>query len=209
MSLIEKLNWRYATKKFDTAKKLSPEQLDTLLTAIQLAPSSFGLQSYKVLVVEDPAIRAQLRDAAYGQSQLTDASQVIVFASETVIDSALVNKYVDRIAEVRHMERVHLGAYEDTMVGTVNRLAEDQKMTWSNKQAYIALGVLLTAAADLGIDACPMEGFQAGKFDEILGLKALGLTTTVIAPIGFRAEDDNYSHLAKVRRPKSELFIHI
>lgn len=209
MSLIEKLNWRYATKKFDTAKKLSSEQLDTLLTAIQLAPSSFGLQSYKVLVVEDPAIRAQLRDAAYGQSQLTDASQVIIFASETVIDSALVNKYVDRIAEVRHMERVHLGAYEDTMVGTVNRLAEDQKMTWSNKQAYIALGVLLTAAADLGIDACPMEGFQAGKFDEILGLKALGLTTTVIAPIGFRAEDDTYSHLAKVRRPKSELFIHI
>jgi nitroreductase len=209
MSLIEKLSWRYATKKFDPTKKLSAEQLDNLLAAVQLAPSSYGLQSYKVLVVEDPAIREQLREAAYGQPQLTDASQVIVFASETVIDAALVNKYVDLIAETRHVVREHLAAYEDTMVDTVNRLAEDQKITWSHKQAYIGLGVLLTAAADLGIDACPMEGFQAGKFDEILGLKELGLTTTVIAPIGFRAEDDNYSHLAKVRKPKEDLFIHI
>lgn len=209
MSLIEKLNWRYATKKFDPAKKLSAEQLDNLLTAVQLSPSSYGLQSYKVLVVEDPAIREQLREAAYGQSQLTDASQVIVFASETVIDEALVNQYVDLIAETRHMDRTHLGAYEDTMVGTVNRLAEDQKIAWSHKQAYIGLGVLLTAAADLGIDTCPMEGFQVGKFDEILGLKEKGLTTSVIATIGFRAEDDGYSHLAKVRKPKEDLFIHV
>jgi nitroreductase/dihydropteridine reductase len=209
MSLIEKLSWRYATKKFDPTKKLSAEQLDNLLAAVQLSPSSYGLQSYRVLVVEDPAIREQLREAAYGQPQLTDASQVIVFASETVIDAALVNKYVDLIAETRHVDREHLGGYQDVIMGTVNRLAEDQKIGWSHKQAYIGLGVLLTAAADLGIDACPMEGFQAGKFDEILGLKELGLTTTVIAPVGFRAEDDNYSHLAKVRKPKEEMFIHI
>jgi nitroreductase len=209
MSLIEKLNWRYATKKFDATKKLSAQQLDELLTAVQLAPSSFGLQSYQILVVEDPAIREQLREAAYGQPQLTDASQVIVFASKTVIDEALVNKYVDNIAATRNIGREHLAEYEQTMVGTVNRLAEDQKITWSHKQAYIALGVLLTAAADLHIDACPMEGFQAGKFDEILGLKEKGLTTSVIAPVGFRAEDDHYSHLAKVRQSKEDLFIHI
>jgi nitroreductase/dihydropteridine reductase len=209
MSLLDKLQRRYATKKFDPAKKLSAGQLDDLLSAVQLSPSSFGLQSYKILVVEDPAIREQLREAAHGQAQLTDASQVIIFASETAIDEALVNKYVDNIAHTRHITRDHLAGFEDTMIGTVNRLSEDQKIAWSHKQAYIALGVLLTAAAEMGIDACPMEGFQAGKFDEILGLKEKGLTVSVIAPIGFHAEDDGYSHLPKVRRPKEELFIHM
>jgi nitroreductase/dihydropteridine reductase len=209
MSLIDKLQRRYATKKFDPAKKLSPEQLDDLLSAVQLSPSSFGLQSYKILVVEDAAIRQQLREAAHGQAQLTDASQVIVFASETNIDEALVNKYVDNIAKTRHLNRHNLAGFENNMVGTVNRLSEDQKIAWSHKQSYIALGVLLTAAAEMGIDACPMEGFQAGKFDEILGLKEKGLTVSVIAPIGFHAEDDSYSDLPKVRRPKEELFIHV
>jgi nitroreductase/dihydropteridine reductase len=209
MSLIEKLNWRYATKKFDPTRKLSAEQLNSLLSAIQLAPSSYGLQSYKIIVVEDEKIRQQLREAAYGQSQLTDASQVIVFASETVIDKDMVVKYVENISRTRGVAREHLAQYEHTMTGTVDRLAEDQKITWSHKQVYIALGVLLTAAADLGIDACPMEGFMSGKFDEILGLKEKGLTTSVIAPVGFRAIDDDYSKMAKVRRPKEELFIHI
>ena len=209
MSLLDKLNWRYATKKFDPTKKLSNAQLDELLSAVQLSPSSYGLQSYKILVVEDPEIRKQLREAAYGQAQLTDASQVIVFASETVIDEELVVKYIENISKTRHIERKDLSAYEQTMTGTVDRLAEDQKITWSHKQAYIALGVLLTAAADLGIDACPMEGFMNGKFDEILGLKEKGLTASVIATIGFRAENDDYSKMAKVRRPKEELFIHI
>jgi len=209
MSLIEKLKWRYATKKFDPGKKLSKDQLETLLAAIQLAPSSYGLQSYKVIVVEDPEIREQLKAAAHGQTQLTDASQVIVFATETTIDEALVNKYVDNISKTRAIGREHLHAYEQTMVGTVNHLAEEQKIGWSTKQTYIALGVLLTAAAEMGIDACPMEGFQAGKFDEILGLKEKGLASTVIATIGFRSDEDHYSHLAKVRKPKEDLFIHI
>jgi nitroreductase/dihydropteridine reductase len=209
MSLIEKLNWRYATKKFDHTKKLSAAQLDDLLKVIRLAPSSYGLQSYKVLVVEDTTIREQLREAAYGQPQLTEASQVIVFASETNIDEAMVNKHVDNIAKTREIGREHLAAYEQTIVGTVDRLSEDQKIAWSNKQAYIALGVLLTAAAEMGIDACPMEGFAVGKFDEILGLKEKGLSTSVIVTVGFRAEDDGYSKLAKVRRSEEEMFIHI
>ena len=209
MSLIEKLNWRYATKKFDHSKKLSKEQLDTLLAAIRLSPSSYGLQSFKVLVVEDPEIREQLKAAAYGQPQLTDASQVIVFATETNIDEASVHKYVDNILATRNIDRAMVEGYEQTMVGTVNRLPDDQKIGWSTKQTYIALCVLLTAAAEIGVDACPMEGFEAGKFDEILGLKEKGLATTVIATIGFRAHDDHYSHLAKVRKPSEELFIHI
>jgi nitroreductase/dihydropteridine reductase len=209
MSLLEKLSWRYATKKFDTTKKLTAEQLDTLLSAVQLAPSSAGLQAYKVLIVEDPEIRQQLREAANGQPQLTDASQVIIFAAETNLDEAYVKNYIDRIAATRGIGRENLETFETNINNNVNRMTEDQKIAWNHKQAYIGLGVLLSAAADMDIDACPMEGFQAGKFDEILGLRELGLTTSVIAPIGFRADDDVFSKAVKVRRPKDELFIHI
>lgn len=209
MSLIEKLNWRYATKKFDHTKKLSAEQLDTLLSAVQLAPSSLGLQPYRVLVVEDADLREKLREAAYGQQQITQSSQLIIFAAETELNEEFGKKYIDLIAETREVGREHLAGFEQAVLGTINGRAEDEKIVWGHKQAYLGLGVLLSAAAELGIDACPMEGFLAGKFDEILGLKEKGLTTSVIATIGFRADDDAYSQLKKVRRPKSELFIHI
>jgi nitroreductase/dihydropteridine reductase len=209
MSLIEKLNWRYATKKFDHTKKLSPAQLDELLKAVHLSPSSAGLQSYKIVVVEDPATRQKLREAAYGQPQLTDASQMIIFASETNMDAAYVKKHIDHIAKTRQIGRESLEGFEQSINGNISNLTSEQKITWSHKQAYIALGVLLTAAAELGIDACPMEGFSADKFDEILGLKEKGLTTAVIAAIGFRAEDDDFSKLVKVRKPEEEMFIHI
>ncbi|MDB4925891.1 NAD(P)H-dependent oxidoreductase [Mucilaginibacter sp.] len=209
MSLLKQLNWRYATKKFDSTKKLSAEQLDTLLAAVRLSPSSAGLQPYKILVVTDPEIRAQLREAAHGQPQLTDASAVIVFAAETNLDEAYVANYIDRIAATRGIDRANLEVFEQNIKGNIDRMAEDQKIVWNHKQSYIALGVLLSAAAELGIDACPMEGFAAGKFDEILGLKELGLASSVIAPIGFRADDDIFSNAIKVRRPTEELFIHI
>jgi len=209
MSLIEKLNWRYATKKFDHTKKLSPAQLDELLQAVHLSPSSAGLQSYKIIVVEDPATRQKLREAANGQAQLTDASQIIIFASETNLDADYVKHYIDHVAKTRNIDRENLEGFEQMINGHVSSQTEEQKIIWSNKQAYIALGVLLTAAAELGIDACPMEGFNATKFDEILGLKEKGLTTAVIVAIGFRSEDDGYSKLVKVRKPEEEMFIHI
>jgi nitroreductase/dihydropteridine reductase len=209
MSLIDKLNWRYATKKFDHTKKLSPAQLDELLKTVHLSPSSAGLQSYKIIVVEDPATRQKLREAANGQSQITDASQLIILASETNLDEAYVKNYIDHVAKIRQIGRENLEGFEQMINGNVSKLTAEQKLNWSNKQAYIALGVLLTSAAELGIDACPMEGFNAAKFDEILGLTEKGLTTTVIAPVGFRSEDDGYSKLAKVRKPEEEMFIHI
>src|ERR1700744_2097201 len=209
MSLIDKLNWRYATKKFDHTKKLSAEQLDELLKAVQLSPSSAGLQAYKVIVVEDAAIKEQLRAAANNQAQLTDASQVIIFASDTNLDEAYAKNYIDLVAKTRSVGRETLAGFEQMLTGNINRLDDAQKLAWSHKQTYIALGVLLTAAAELGIDACPMEGFNAAKFDEILGLKEKGLAVSVIAAIGFHAEDDNYANLPKVRRPKEELFIHV
>jgi len=209
MSVIESLQWRSAIKSFDHTKKVSAEKLDQLLAAIQLSPSSAGLQNYKVLVVEDPEIREKLREAANGQAQLTQSSQVIIFAAETNVDEPFVKNYIDLVAKTREIGREHLVGFEQMINNNVNNLTEDQKIVWGAKQAYIALGVMLTAAAELGIDACPMEGFQAGKFDEILGLKALGLTTVVIAPIGYRSSEDVYSKMAKVRRPMEELFIHV
>jgi nitroreductase/dihydropteridine reductase len=209
MSLIENLNWRYATKKFDATKKLSTEQLDTLLTAVQLSASSMGLQPYRILVIEDAVTREKLREAAYGQQQITQASQVIIFAAETKLDEAYGKKYIDLIAETREIGREHLAGFEQAVLNTINNQSEDQKIAWGHKQAYIALGVLLTTAAQMNIDTCPMEGFQAGKVDEILGLADKGLTTSVIATIGFRAEDDDFAKLAKVRKPKEELFVHI
>ena len=209
MSLIAPLNWRYATKKFDSTKKLSRAQLDELLKATQLAPSSVGLQAYKIIVVEDKAIREKLREAANGQSQITDASQLIIFASETRLDDAYIANYIDYVSEKREIARENLTGFEQMIKGNVNRLSDEQRIAWSNKQVYIALGVLLTAAAEMGIDACPMEGFNAAQFDELLGLKEKELTTVVLAAVGFRSEDDSYSKLAKVRKPEEELFIHI
>ncbi|WP_179415059.1 NAD(P)H-dependent oxidoreductase [Mucilaginibacter sp. E4BP6] len=209
MSLIEKLQKRAAIKSFDATKKLTKAQLDQLLDSVRLAPSSMGLQAYRILVVEDPEIREKLREAAHGQAQLTQSSQVIIFAIEKEIDKDYGNYYLDLIAKTRGIGREHLAGFEQMVQGTIASLTEEQKINWSTKQAYIALGVLLTAAAEMDIDACPMEGFDAGKFDEILGLKALGLSAVVIAPVGYRSDEDVYSKMEKVRRPKEDLFIHI
>jgi len=209
MSLVEKLQKRAAVKKFDPNKKISAEQLDELLSAIQLAPSSLGLQSFKVIVVQDPETRARLRDAGYNQPQITDSSALFVFTSLTKLDEAFGKKFIDLVAETRSVERASLAGFEQMILGTLTGRTDEQKLAWSHKQAYIALGVLVSEAAELGIDAGPMEGFDAARFDEILGLTEKGLTTSVIAAVGYRAEDDVYSKMIKVRRPKSELFIHV
>ncbi|MHB8206341.1 NAD(P)H-dependent oxidoreductase [Mucilaginibacter sp.] len=209
MSLIEKLQKRAAIKSFDATKKLTKAQLDQLLDAIQLAPSSLGLQAYRVLVVEDPEIREKLRDASHGQAQLTHSSQVIVFAIEKELDKDFADKYLDLIATTRGIGREHFAGFEQMVQGAISSQTEEQKINWSTKQVYLALGVLLTAAAEMDIDACPMEGFDAGKYDEILGLKKLGLSAVLVAPVGYRSDEDVYSKMEKVRRPKEELFIHI
>lgn len=209
MSLVDKLQWRYATKKYDPTKKLSAAQLEELLDAVQLSPSSIGIQHYKVLVIENPEVRAKLREAGNNQSQITDASQLFVFAATIDYTQQHAKEHIDLVAKTRKVSRESLAGFENMINGATSSRSAEQRLIWSQKQAYIALGVLLTAAADLGIDATPMEGFNAAMFDEILGLPEKGLTATVIAAVGFRAEDDAYSKLAKVRRPKNELFIHI
>ena len=209
MSLQEALAWRYATKKFDNTKKISPETLDYILDTVQLAPSSYGLHHYKIIVVEDAAIRERLKEAAFGQPQVTDASQLIVFAAETNIDEEYVKRYVDEVSRIRGTERSSLNGFEGMLLNKIASLTAEQSLAWAQKQAYIALGVLIAAASEVNVDSGPMEGFDPAKFDEILGLKELNLTATVIAAIGYRAADDAYSKLAKVRKAASDLFIKI
>ncbi|MCJ8211723.1 NAD(P)H-dependent oxidoreductase [Mucilaginibacter sp. RS28] len=209
MSLLDKLQWRYATKKFDATKKIPADKLEELLADVRLAPSSLGLQHYRIVVVSNPEVRAKLREAAYGQSQITDASHLIVFAAETNIDETYVQKRIDEVVNTRQTSYESVEGYKQMMLGAVSRLSDEQRLIWAQKQAYIALGILTAAASELGIDNCPMEGFSAEQFDEILGLKEKGLTASVIATIGYRADDDPYSAYAKVRKEESELFIHI
>lgn len=209
MALLEQLKWRAAIKQFDSTKKLTQQQLNELLAAVQLSPSSAGLQPYRIIVVEDAEIRTKLREAAYGQAQITDASQLIIFAAETAVDETLVKNYIDLIAATRQVDRKQLVGFENVIVGSINTKTPEERVTWAQKQAYIALGVLSAAAAEMQIDTCSMEGFSPAAFDEILGLKEKGLTASVIAAVGFRSNEDVYSKALKVRKPDAELFIRV
>ncbi|WP_026933700.1 NAD(P)H-dependent oxidoreductase [Christiangramia echinicola] len=199
------LNWRYATKKFNPEREISQEDLNILLESIQLTASSYGLQPYEVIVVKDQATREKLKEVAWNQTQITDASYLLVFANLKSVTENYVYTYLDNIAKTRNLSREDLKGMEDMIKNTTLKLPAESQNAWASKQAYIALGNLLSAAANLKIDTCPMEGFDAEKFDEILGLKDRNLTTAVIAPIGYRSEDDQYQHLAKVRKSKSDL----
>lgn len=207
--IIDSLNWRYATKSFDSSKKLSDAQLEGLLSAVQLAPSSFGLQPYKVIVVKDQEIKEKLKAVAYGQAQLTDASHIFVFAIEKDFSEKHVDAFTKNIAETRGVAVESLKAYADVMKATVRARSAEELDVWNAKQAYIGLGILLETAALNSIDACPMEGFNATKFDEILGLESQNLHAVAIAAVGFRAADDVYQHYTKVRKSKDTLFIHV
>lgn len=203
---LENLNWRYATKLFDNSKSVSEEELNKILEAIQLSASSYGLQPYKILVVEDKELKEKLKLAAFNQPQLTDASHILIFANYTSIDENYINAYIENIAETRNTTSDNLKGFKNMLVGSILNLKSEDQNQWAAKQTYIALGNLLTAAAALKIDACPMEGFDTVKFDTLLGLKEKGLTTAAIATIGYRSISDKSQYSPKVRKNKEELF---
>jgi nitroreductase len=204
---LETQNWRYATKKFDATKKISTEDLNTLKEAIRLSSSSYGLQPYQVIIVENPELRAQLLAAAYGQSQVVDASHLIIFANETNVGDETIEKYLTRIGDTRNIPVESLAGFGNYMKGSINHLAEDAKNIWASKQTYLALGNLLNAAAELKIDVTPMEGFNPAQVNDILSLDKLGLNASLMATIGYRHEEDATQHLKKVRKSNEELFI--
>lgn len=208
-TFIENQNWRYATKKFDANRIISDAELELLQEAIQLSTSSYGLQLLKVFIIKNPAVRAELQPASWGQQQIVDASHLIVFANYTKYSEDDINEYIRLVTETRSLQADSLVAYSDFMKGTLHGLSETDFQTWTAKQTYLALGNLLNAAAELKIDVCPMEGFDSKQYNEILGLNALNLSASLVAPIGYRSVDDATQSQKKVRKSISDLFITI
>ena len=198
--ILQQLEWRYATKKFDPTRKIADDVWQALEQSLVLTPSSFGLQPWKFFVVRNPDLRQQLLPHAWDQTQVVEASHLVVLAIKTDINASDVPPYIDRVAEVRQMQK-------DKLEGLANMIKSYLKEppyplqpdSWSAKQVYIVLGFFLYSAAMLGVDTCPMEGFIPAKFDEVLGLRDQGYAATVLCAAGYRAADDKYADLAKVR----------
>ncbi|MDI9860910.1 NAD(P)H-dependent oxidoreductase [Flectobacillus roseus] len=209
MSLVKSLEWRYATKKYDTSKQLSDEQYEDLLSSVQLAPSSYGLQPYRFITVTNPTKLEQISKAAFGQPQISTASKVLVVAVETNISNETVKNYIDKATIARNTDRKNLEAREEFVNARLALLSSDQKIEWAEKQAFLAIGILVSAAAEAGIDASPMEGFDPKQVDEILGLKEQHLKSTLLFALGFRSSEDEFATIPKIRKTKEELFITI
>ena len=203
---LESLQWRYATKKFDPTRSIPEEDLTDLLGAVRLSASSYGLQPYKILVIKDKGLRERLRPSCWNQPQITEASHVLVIANKVDFKADLIDSYLEEVSETRGVPLENLSGYGDFMKSKLLSLPTATKAEWTARQAYIALGNLLSAAAALRIDACPMEGFDRGQVDEVLDLGQQGLTTAVIIPIGYRSAADDTQHYKKVRRSEESLF---
>jgi nitroreductase len=208
--LIHQLNWRYATKQFDPHRKISEREWEALEQALLLTPSSFGLQPWTFIVVKDPALRAKLQPASWGQSQIVDASHLVVFASRTNLGESDLDALLQRTAAVRGVAVEGLAGLRTMLAGSLLQgMDAAGRSAWARNQAYIALGNLLTAAALLGIDACPMEGIDRAQYDAILGLSQKGLAAAMVATLGYRSAADKYATAPKVRFPKGKMFIEI
>jgi nitroreductase len=204
--LLQQLHWRYATKKFDPTKKIPQDVWEALEKSLVLAPSSFGLQPWKFFVVTNPETRQQLVAHSWNQAQVAEASHLVVLAIKKEINDAYVDHYVQHMANVRETSAENLAGFGNVVKGFLTNPPYPLDLEeWAKRQVYVALGQLMTSAALLGIDTCPMEGFAPAKYDEILGLTELGYASVVLCPLGYRAADDKYAVLPKVRFPQEEM----
>jgi nitroreductase len=209
-TLLEALHWRYATKKFDLANKIPAETWTALEEVLVLAPSSYGLQPWKFIVVQDPATRQKLSAVSWGQTQPVECSHYVVFAVRKNLSPEHVDRYLDRIVEVRGGTKETLKGYRDIMLGNLEKARVAGYLdTWQSHQVYIALGQFMAAAALLGIDTCPMEGIERPKYDEILGLTAQGFTTLCACAAGHRSANDKYATAKKVRFKSADVIQHV
>lgn len=205
-TLIEQLKWRYATKKFDPARKIPPETWAALEQALVLTPSSFGLQPWRFVVIKDQGIKEKLVPLSWKQTQPADCSHFVVFAARECMTEDDIDRLIRRTSEVRGAPVESLAGFRKMMIGTlVPPPAAFNIKHWAALQAYIALGNFMTAAAVIGVDTCPMEGIDPVKYDELLGLPRQGYTTIVACAAGYRAADDKYANLPKVRFPAEEV----
>lgn len=208
MDVIDALNWRYATKQFSD-KKVSSEIVNKLLEATRLSASSYGLQPYKLIVINSQDIKEKLLPFSYGQQQVVDSSHIIVFASETNIGDTTVDRYIKKQSEVENRPIAELHRFSDHMKSALASKTPQEKQQWSHQQAYIALGNLLTCAALMQVDSCPMGGFDVAGYDSVLDLANKALTTAVICPIGYRHVADRQLTQPKVRFDYDEMIIEV
>jgi nitroreductase/dihydropteridine reductase len=207
MELLKSLEWRYATKKMNGGK-VPQDKLERILEATRLAPSSYGLTPYHVIVVEDQKVKEELQGACYGQTQLTDSSAVLVFATWDDITEESVDIYIQETARQRGISADMLGEFSGMIKGSLSNMTQDQKIAWAQRQAYIGLGFALVAAATEEVDSTPMEGFVPSSVDSVLGLQELGLKSVVVLPLGYRdTENDYLASLKKVRWENEKFFI--
>jgi len=206
-SIIEALNWRYAVKKFNPELKISAEDWNVLKESLRMTPSSYGLQPWKFIQVENPELRAKLRSQSWNQSQVTDCSHFVVMAYKEKLDADYIRTNMKKIAQVRSVPVESLQGFEKAITADLIDGPRSQTIdTWAQRQVYIAMGFLLETAAILGIDSTPMEGLDANAYDELLNLKNSGWKTVAAVALGYRNADDPFIKLTKVRFDESEIF---
>ncbi len=206
---LDKLQWRYACKKFDTTKKLSEAKLTVLKQAFNLTATSYGLQPLKMLVISNQTLKEELVPLTMNQSQVADCSEVLVLCTETQISSSYIKEYFDTVVSLRETPRDVLQPFEDFLTNDFSQKDPSQINTWMAKQAYLALGNLLTVCALEDIDACPIEGFEPKKYDSFLNLPEKGLQSVLVLAVGYRADDDIFSKMTKVRRGIEKVIIEL
>lgn len=205
MNILSDLRWRYATKKFDETKELSSDKIDRLIEAFNLTATSYGLQPLQLGVIQNKALQKELIAHSFNQQQVGQAAALLVICIEKNIDEQYISNYFKRVHEVRQTPDEVLASFRSFLIDSFGKKSQEDIEKWASKQAYIALGTLLTVCAVEKIDSCPMEGFQSDKYDEVLNLREKGLKSVLVLPIGYRAADDMFSSLEKVRKESSQV----
>ncbi|MDA9849442.1 NAD(P)H-dependent oxidoreductase [Flavobacteriaceae bacterium] len=209
MNIIESLNWRYATKKFDSNRKLTENQINTLKNAFNLTASSYGLQPIKLIVISSQEIKNSLLESSMNQQQIVQCSHLLVICIESCINEAYIESYFKRVIDIRKTDPIVLESFKESIIDEFSDMSNTSIINWSKNQAYLALGNLMTVCSVEGIDSCPMEGFLPEKYDEILDLKSKNLKSVLVMPVGYRSVNDQFSSFKKVRKDINDNTIEI
>jgi nitroreductase len=208
-NLNDALHWRYATNQFDTTKKVSDGDFNTILEAGNLMPTAYGLQPFAFVVVNDQATKEKLVEHSYGQKHVAENSHLIVIAARTDVNEAMIQEYVTRIETTRSLPAGSIDGFKNMMIGDLTNRTPEARLDWAKRQTYLALGGMMAAASTLQIDNHALEGFNPAAYDELLGLTDKSLTATVLLALGYRSPDDAWQHYAKVRRSMDDLVVNI
>jgi len=209
MTIIDNLKWRYATQQFDTSKQLPEAELNQILEAGNLAATSYGLQPFQMVVVEDQAVRDSLVEYAYGQNHFAQNSTLIILAARTNIDETYIGEFSARTETARNLPTGTLDGFKTTMINDLMSRSAEARLAWAKEQAYIALGTMMAAASELRIDNHAMTGFDAQKFNELLSLPEKNLHATVALALGYRSTEDTWQHYTKVRKSLGDMVVKI